>query len=151
MKKKKNKGFSVIEIVLVLGVIGILSSFIAPKVRDYLALAKDSKAINTLQSLRMANETYYLENGNYPSSKENSTMSDIVNELSKYMGSKFEIDGTELLVDIGGSKESADSKKINYGGKIKVVVDDEKGFKLTHEHDENILPFNMRGDEWSEL
>ncbi|MGL5520846.1 MAG: type II secretion system protein, partial [Cetobacterium sp.] len=30
MKKKKNKGFSVIEIVLVLGVIGILSSFIAP-------------------------------------------------------------------------------------------------------------------------
>ncbi|MGL4211320.1 MAG: type II secretion system protein [Cetobacterium somerae] len=150
MKKKKNKGFSVIEIVLVLGVIGILSSFIAPKVRDYLALAKDSKAINTLQSLRMANETYYLENGNYPSANY-SKMSEILKELEKYIGIKVNTDTTELFLDIGGSKSEGKEQQINYGGKIKVVLDNEKGFKLNHEHDEKILPFNMRGDKWSEL
>lgn len=150
MKKKRNKGFSVIEIVLVLGVIGILSSFIAPKVRDYLALAKDSKVINTLQSLRMANETYYLENGNYPSANY-SKMSEILKELEKYIGIKVNTDTTELFLDIGGSKSEGKEQLIKYGGKIKVVLDNEKGFKLNHEHDKEILPFNMRGDKWSEL
>lgn len=56
---KKNQGFSVIEIILVLGVIGILSSFIVPKVRNYLAVAKDAKAVNTVQSLRMASESFF--------------------------------------------------------------------------------------------
>ena len=148
MKKKKNKGFSVIEIVLVLGVIGILSSFIAPKVRDYLALAKDSKAINTLQSLRMANETYYLENGNYPSSKDNN-MSEILVQLSKYVGDKFELVENELLIDIGGSKESAETKEIKYGGKVKVDLNDSKEFILTPHGDTS--NFNIRGDEWSKL
>lgn len=150
MKKKKNKGFSVIEIVLVLGVIGILSSFIAPKVRDYLALAKDSKAINTLQSLRMANETYYLENGNYPSSEENN-MGEILKKLEKYIGIKLNTDTTELFLDIGGSKDDKETKEIKYGGKIKVIPDNEKGFKLDYKQDEKILPFNMRGDKWSDL
>lgn len=148
MKKEKNKGFSVIEIVLVLGVIGILSSFIAPKVRDYLALAKDSKAINTLQSLRMANETYYLENGNYPSSKDNN-MSEILVELSKYVGDKFELVENELLIDIGGSKESGETKEIKYGGKVKVDLNSNKEFILTPYGD--TFNFNIRGDEWSKL
>lgn len=148
MGKKKNRGFSVIEIVLVLGVIGILSSFIAPKVRDYLALAKDSKAINTLQSLRMANETYYLENGNYPSSKDNS-MSDILEELSKYVGDKFELVENEFLIDIGGSKESAETKEIKYGGKVKVDLNSNKEFILTPYGDTS--DFSIRGDEWSKL
>lgn len=148
MKKKKNKGFSVIEIVLVLGVIGILSSFIAPKVRDYLALAKDSKAINTLQSLRMANESYYLENGNYPSSEEDN-MGEVLKKLEKYIGIKLNTDTSELFLDIGGSKDEGKEQVIKYGGKIKVVLDSEKGFKL--EDDEKILPFNMRGDKWSDL
>lgn len=151
MKRRKNKGFSVIEIVLVLGVIGILSSFIAPKVRDYLALAKDSKAINTLQSLRMANESYYLENGNYPSSKEGITMTEILKELEKYLGIKFDENITELFIDIGGSKENKETKEIKYGGQIKVIPDNEKGFKLNHEHNKDILPFNLRGDKWSDL
>lgn len=148
MKKKKNKGFSVIEIVLVLGVIGILSSFIAPKVRDYLAMAKDSKAINILQSLRMANETYYLENGNYPTSKDGD-MSAILEKISKYMGSKLEIDKTEFLIDVGGSKESVESKVIKYGGKVKIELDEDKAFKLTPDMD--TYPISIRGEKWSEL
>ena len=148
MKKKKNKGFSVIEIVLVLGVIGILSSFIAPKVRDYLALAKDSKAINTLQSLRMANETYYLENGNYPNSEDNN-MSKILKELEKYMGIKLSTGTTELFLDVGGSKNEGQEQVIKYGGKVKVELNENKGFILIP--DLETLPLNMRGDKWSEL
>lgn len=148
MKNKKRAGFSVIEIVLVLGVIGILSSFIAPKVRDYLAIAKDSKAINTLQSLRIANETYYLENGNYPNSKDN-TIGDVLVELSKYVGDKFELIENELLIDIGGSKESTNTKEIKYGGKVKVDLNSSKEFILVSYGE--TFDFNIRGDEWSKL
>lgn len=144
MKNKKRAGFSVIEIVLVLGVIGILSSFIAPKVRDYLAIAKDSKAINTLQSLRIANETYYLD----PNSKDNS-IGDVLVELSKYVGDKFELIENELLIDIGGSKESTNTKEIKYGGKVKVDLNSSKEFILVPYGE--TFDFNIRGDEWSKL
>ncbi|MCQ8211926.1 type II secretion system GspH family protein [Cetobacterium somerae] len=145
--RKKIKGFSVIEIVLVLGVIGILSSFIAPKVRDYLAMAKDSKVINALQSLRMANETYYLENGNYPMF-EQSNITTILVVLEKYIGNKFQLTNGELLLDVGGSKEMADSKDIKYGGKIKIEIENNDFIlKPTDE----IYKFNLRGDEWSKL
>ena len=33
----KNKGFSLIELLVVLGIIGVLSSFITPKVMVYMA------------------------------------------------------------------------------------------------------------------
>ncbi|MDX8336742.1 type II secretion system protein [Candidatus Cetobacterium colombiensis] len=144
MKNKKNKGFSVIEIVLVLGVIGILSSFIVPKVRDYLAMAKDSKAINTLQSLRMANETYFLENGNYPKS-DNDDLVAILESLNKYIGNDHLISNGQL--DIGGSKN--DQQDIKYGGKINVELDDIKGFKFVPIDGD--YKYNTRGDEWSNL
>lgn len=145
--RKKTKGFSVIEIVLVLGVIGILSSFIAPKVRDYLAMAKDSKVVNALQSLRMANETYYLENGNYPL-VEKDNIEITLKSLEKYIGDKFKLTDGKLLLDIGGSKDSIESKDIKYGGKIQVDTNNNDFILIPGE---GVLKFNLRGDEWSKL
>lgn len=147
MKEKKIRGFSVIEIVLVLGVIGILSSFIAPKVRDYLAMAKDSKVINTLQSLRLANETYYLENGSYPE-VEVDDIGVTLNALEKYVEDNFKLEEGKLYLDIGGSRETADSKEIKYGGKVQVEMENNE-FRLTPE--EGVFDYNLRGDEWSKL
>lgn len=145
--KKKTKGFSVIEIVLVLGVIGILSSFIVPKVRDYLAMAKDSKVINALQSLRMANETYYLENGSYPLVQENN-MEGTLKSLEKYIGDKFQLTDKKLILDIGGSKSDINSKDIKYGGKIQIETDNNDFILIPGE---GVLQFNLRGDDWSKL
>ena len=62
-KVRKNKGFSLIEVLVVLGIIGILSSFITPRVMNYMAEAKDVKVKSTLEALRTASELYYLEEG----------------------------------------------------------------------------------------
>ncbi|MGL5051992.1 MAG: type II secretion system protein [Cetobacterium sp.] len=147
--KNKKRAFSVIEIVLVLGVIGILSSFIAPKVRDYLAMAKDSKAINTLQSLRMASETYYLENGNYPWGENNKIEEEVLTKLEKYTGKKIGISESEPFLEIGGSKNSEKDSEIKYGGKVEVKINSERGFLL--EPTESTLKFNIRGEEWSSI
>ncbi|MGL4867173.1 MAG: type II secretion system protein [Cetobacterium sp.] len=146
--KNMKKGFSVIEIVMVLGVIGILSSFIAPKVRNYLAMAKDSKAINTIQNLRIASETYYLENGQYPW-KETTLDQDVLDKLEKYIGKKMELEESKLLLDIGGSKDLTESDEIEYGGKVEVVIKGSKGFVL--EPVGGTLKFSIRGEEWSSI
>lgn len=145
--KKKEEGFSIIEIILVLGVIGILSSFIVPKTREYLAVAKDSKAINILQNIRMASESYYLENGdNIIENQE--TIVDIMPKLSKYIREDIELTNDQLLIEIGGSKENKTSD-IVYGGKVEMYIDSNKEIMLRPYGDTK--DYSIKGQEWSKL
>lgn len=147
---KKERGFSIIEIVLVLGVIGILSSFIVPKTRDYLAMAKDSKVINTLNSIRMASESYYLENGEYAFDGENKTLADALPNLSKYMRDNLKIESDKILLEIGGSKTVKETEEsVVYGGKVEVYIDSNKEIVL--KATPGVGSFNMRGEEWSKM
>ena len=59
------------------------------------------------------------------------------------------LDKTEFLIDVGGSKESVESKVIKYGGKVKIELDEDKAFKLTPDMD--TYPISIRGEKWSEL
>lgn len=152
---KRNRGFSIIEVVLVLGVIGILSSFIVPKTRNYLAMAKDTKAINTLNNIRMASETYYLENGKELIEEEVSEEGKVltgtdIEKIKKYMrDSNFQSDSSEIKVDIGGSKESKDTEEIKYGGYLNVYMNKNKEiiFKTSSE----VFPYSIRGEKWEEI
>lgn len=149
---KRKNGFSVIEIILVLGVIGILSSFTVPKVRDYLAMAKDSKTINTLLNLRVASETYYLEKGFYPWPTTGiDDISKVLENLENYIGKKISKpeSGEDLLLEIGGSKSEPDGDII-YGGKVKLQLNEEKTyFILIPENPE--LIYGMRGEKWVDI
>lgn len=144
----KNKGFSIIEIVLVLGVIGILTSFIVPKTRTYLAMAKDSKVTNTLNSLRMASESYYLENGEYVFLKDE-TLSAALPKLSKYMRDNIKVEDESIKLEIGGSKTSEESEEVIYGGKVEVYIDSNKEIMLRPLSE--IGEFNIRGEKWSNM
>lgn len=57
----KNKGFSFIEIVIAIAIIAVLSTLITPQVRNQLAKGKDTKAVATLSSLRIASQMYQME------------------------------------------------------------------------------------------
>lgn len=61
---KKNSGFTIIELVVVIAIIGVLASVIAPRVRLSLMKAKDAKVVATLDTLRTASNLYYAETGN---------------------------------------------------------------------------------------
>lgn len=60
--KMKNGGFSLIEMVIAVALVGVLSTLVVPKVREQLAKGKDAKAVATLTALRTASELYYVEN-----------------------------------------------------------------------------------------
>ena len=62
----KNGGFTLIELIIAVALVGILSSLVTPKVRIQLAKGRDTKAISYLGAMRTAAELYYIEKGEAP-------------------------------------------------------------------------------------
>ncbi|RKY37544.1 MAG: hypothetical protein DRP78_00800 [Candidatus Omnitrophota bacterium] len=58
----KNKGFSLIEMIMVVIIVGLLASIAVPNYRKMLERSKYAQAKNNLQSMRNALTDYYTEN-----------------------------------------------------------------------------------------
>ncbi|MBO0560496.1 type II secretion system protein [Clostridium botulinum] len=59
---KKKKGFTLIELMVVISIILVLASFLVPKLTAYKDKAKDTKAINTGKQIQVAAINSYNEN-----------------------------------------------------------------------------------------
>ena len=64
----KNTGFTMIEMVIVIMIIGILSSILLPNFSSIQDSAKNNAIKQTIHTFQMAIESYNLSNGTYPSS-----------------------------------------------------------------------------------
>ena len=61
MAKLNNKGFSLVELMVVVAIIGILSSIAIPSINKYMAKARQSEAKSNLASIYTANKALYAE------------------------------------------------------------------------------------------
>ncbi len=66
-KVMKRKGFTLIELVVVVAIILLLAATLAPKLRKEVAKARDAKAVAALGSLRTAVNIFYSDKGKVPS------------------------------------------------------------------------------------
>jgi len=65
MKPGKDKGITLIELMIVIVVIGILATVAYPMYRDYAARAKRTEARAALLKIATKQESYYLQNNSY--------------------------------------------------------------------------------------
>ncbi|MDK9724715.1 MAG: prepilin-type N-terminal cleavage/methylation domain-containing protein [Sterolibacteriaceae bacterium MAG5] len=59
------RGFSLIELMIVVAIIGILSQIALPQYRDYVTRGKISEAVAELSTMRGKLEQYFLDNRTY--------------------------------------------------------------------------------------
>jgi general secretion pathway protein G len=66
----KDDGFTLVEMLVVLGIIALLMALVAPQVMKYLGSAKSQTAAAQLKNIESAIELYYLDIGEYPSAEQ---------------------------------------------------------------------------------
>jgi general secretion pathway protein G len=64
------EGYTLLELLVVLGIIAALSAIVAPRVIGYLGQAKSDAARAQLANVQSALELYYLDTGTYPTSDQ---------------------------------------------------------------------------------
>lgn len=67
---RPDEGFTLVELLVVLAIIGLVAALAAPQVLRYLGSARVSTTQSQLKAIGSALELYYLDVGSYPSSEQ---------------------------------------------------------------------------------
>ncbi|EGQ7768032.1 pilin [Vibrio parahaemolyticus] len=65
-KQKKQQGFTLIELMIVVAVIGVLASIAIPQYQKYVAKSEVASALATLTGVKTNVEAFAVENGKFP-------------------------------------------------------------------------------------
>ncbi|MBT5953242.1 prepilin-type N-terminal cleavage/methylation domain-containing protein [bacterium] len=66
LEQYRKKGFTLIELILCLSIIGLMMSFIAPNFGNVLSNSKEQGVKAALRTIQISLENYYLSNETYP-------------------------------------------------------------------------------------
>ncbi len=78
-----NKGFTIIEMMTVIAIIGILTTIAAPSFQRSVIRAKEASLRNSLFVLRDVLDQYYADHGDYPESLEVLTQTKYIRKVPK--------------------------------------------------------------------
>src|SRR5438552_15491709 len=69
-RKRSQAGFTLVEILVVITIIGLIMALVGPRVLNYLGESKSKAAKIQIESFFSALDHYYLDLGGYPTSNE---------------------------------------------------------------------------------
>lgn len=72
-KSKKDGGYSLLEILVVMAIISLLATLVAPRLFSQVDKSKITTAKSQAKSLRLALDSYWLDTGRYPTQDEGLT------------------------------------------------------------------------------
>lgn len=89
---KKERGFSLMELMIVLIILGLLGSLVAPKLFSKVSSSKKKTAVAQMQMFETAIDTYRLDMGRVPSKLEELVSSDDSNWDGPYLPKAIPLD-----------------------------------------------------------
>ncbi|HBC95667.1 MAG TPA: prepilin-type cleavage/methylation domain-containing protein [Clostridium sp.] len=102
-KRKKKKGFTLIELMLVVAIILVLLGFLVPKFSAYQNKAKTAKAINTAKQIETAAMASY---GDNDGSFNEEDVRSCISNLTSAGGASIESGGSDQLINISYESDS---------------------------------------------
>ncbi|EMS6161924.1 pilin, partial [Neisseria gonorrhoeae] len=101
------KGFTLIELMIVIAIVGILAAVALPAYQDYTARAQVSEAILLAEGQKSAVTEYYLNNGIWPENNDSAGVASPSDIKGKYVESVTVTNGvvTAKMLSSGVNKE----------------------------------------------
>lgn len=70
MRRARSRGFTLIEVIVVILVLGLLAALVAPNVIRHVGTARDATARSQIALIGTALDAYRLDTGNYPTTEQ---------------------------------------------------------------------------------
>jgi type IV pilus assembly protein PilA len=100
--KKIQQGFTLIELMIVVAIIGILAAIAIPAYQDYTIRAQVSEGLNLAGSAKVAVTEYFQDRGVFPPSHTDAGLADPTDIKGKYVTSVTVTAGTGLITVLYG-------------------------------------------------
>lgn len=120
--KAIQKGFTLIELMIVIAIVGILAVVALPAYQDYTARAQVSEAIVLAEGQKAAVAEYYATNGQFPSSNTEAGVAASGNITGKYVKNVVISGGGIITATMKSSGVNSDIQSKTVALKPKVAV-----------------------------
>ena len=111
---KKQQGFTLIELMIVVAIIGILAAIAIPAYQDYTIRAQVSEGLNLAGGAKAAVTEYYQDSGDLATSNDEAGLETNTEIAGKYVDS----------VSVGDDGSGVDGEiQITYGGDVNNIID----------------------------
>ncbi|HFC7142249.1 TPA: pilin [Neisseria meningitidis] len=112
------KGFTLIELMIVIAIVGILAAVALPAYQDYTARAQVSEAILLVEGQKSAVTEYYLNHGKWPANNSSAGVATSANIKGKYV-EKVEVKNGVVTAEMksSGVNKEIQGKKLSLWAK----------------------------------